>query len=59
MANTTLKQWAEAHGTNAVGRVVKRIERFAGNTTDDSTSAAAQELLEMIGAVVPKKEAKE
>ena len=52
---TTLKQWAEAHGPGPVGRVVKRIERFAGNTSDDGTAAAAKELLEMIGGVMPKK----
>lgn len=53
---TTLKQWADAHGAGPVSRVVKRIERFAGNTTDDGTAAAATELLEMIAAVAPKKD---
>ena len=48
MRMTTLKQWAETHGPTAVGRVVKRIERFAGNTTDPATSIAAEDLLKMI-----------
>jgi len=44
---TTLKEWAEGHGT-AAARVAKRIERFANNTTDPDTSMAAGELLEMM-----------
>jgi hypothetical protein len=43
-----LKQWADNHGVAAVDRVVKRIQRFAGNTTDESTGAAANDLLQLI-----------
>ena len=50
----TLKQWADAHGAAPVSRVAKRIERFASNTTDPETSLAAQELIEMIQAALPK-----
>ena len=52
MATTTLKQWAEAHGPTATGRVVKRIERFAGNTVDAGTALAAEELVQMIKEVL-------
>ena len=53
MPNTTIKQWAEAHGSSAA-RVGKRIERFAGNTSDPDTHDAAQELVEMIQSALPK-----
>lgn len=43
-----LKDWADSHGPAAVGRVVKRIERFSGNTTDEATGAAARDLVELI-----------
>ena len=52
----TLKQWGESHGAPAVSRVVKRIERFAGNTSDSETSLAAQELVGMIKDAVPNGE---
>lgn len=45
---TTLKQWVESHEPATISRVVKRIERFSGNTGDSSTGAAASELVEMI-----------
>ena len=45
---TTLKQWVESHEPATISRVVKRIERFSGNTGDPSTGAAASELVEMI-----------
>ncbi len=45
---SALKQWADQHGDAAVGRVVKRIERFAGNTTDAATSDAATDLINLI-----------
>ncbi|UOW93131.1 hypothetical protein SEA_NOSHOW_64 [Mycobacterium phage NoShow] len=51
---TTIKQWVEGHGVGPVSRVVKRMERFAGNTTDPETSLAATELLEMIKSALPK-----
>ena len=51
----TLKQWAESHEPGAVSRVVNRLERFATNTVDEATSAAANSLLEMLKQVEPKK----
>ena len=51
---TTIKQWAESSEPSAIARVVKRLERFSGNTTDAATQACAGELVEMI-----KKEIKE
>lgn len=45
---TSLKSWAQGHEPAAVSRVVKRLERFSGNTTDPSTSLAAEELVSMI-----------
>ena len=51
---TTIKQWAEGHGAAPVGRLVKRMERFASNTVDPSTSLAAEELIQMIKAALPK-----
>ena len=47
MIHATLQEWAEAHPKGAL-RVARRIERFAGNTTDPETSAAAEELLDML-----------
>ncbi|AZS06618.1 hypothetical protein SEA_JACOREN57_53 [Mycobacterium phage JacoRen57] len=48
MPANLIKQWADGHGAAAVSRVVKRIERFANNTTDPETSAAAKELIALI-----------
>lgn len=45
---TTLEEWVKAHGNGPVSRVVKRIERFSGNTTDPDTSLAADDLVKMI-----------
>ena len=44
----TIKQWIESHEPTAIARVVKRLQRFGGNTNDDATATAAAELVEMI-----------
>lgn len=49
----TLKQWAAAHGVKPVSRVVSRIERFAGNTTDTEVQSAATELIDMLKEALP------
>lgn len=54
-APNVLKVWADAHGPSAVGRVVKRIERFSGNTSDSDTAAAAKDLVKLITSNLPKK----
>lgn len=54
MPTTTIKQWAEGHGTPAVSRVAKRLARFANNSTDPDTSLAAGELVSMIEEAMPK-----
>lgn len=54
MPASTIKQWAEGYEPSVVTRVVKRIERFSGNTNDTDTAAAAAELVELIKAALPK-----
>jgi hypothetical protein len=49
-----LKTWCNAHGPAATSRVAKRIERFASNTKDTDTAAAARDLIELIKANTPK-----
>lgn len=56
MPANLLRQWSDSHGAAATGRVVKRIERFAGNTTDEATGAAARDLIELIKANTAKEE---
>lgn len=50
----TIKQWTDTHGEGPSRRVAKRIARFAGNTGDDLTASAAQDLVEMIESALPK-----
>lgn len=54
-SRSVLTDWAERHEPTAVARVIKRLGRFAGNTTDPATGLAAQELVDLIENSVPTK----
>lgn len=47
MPKPPLQDFVERHPQSATNRLVKRIQRFAGNTTDPDTSLAAEELVKM------------
>lgn len=53
MPANVIKEWATTHGPSAAGRVVKRMERFAQNTLDETTAAAAADLVELIKKELP------
>jgi len=46
----SVRDWSKKHGPSAVSRVEKRIARFAGNTPNKETGAAAAELVTIINA---------
>ena len=45
---TTISEWVKAHDPKAVERISKRIKRYADNSTDPATSAAAEMLVDLI-----------
>ena len=56
MPASTLKQWADLHGSEPIKRIAARLERFAGNTGDPETALAAAELCKLLRDTLPKKE---
>lgn len=53
MNSSTFREWATTHPAPAVNRIVRRIERFAGNTADEETSLAAQDLVDKLKEAIP------
>ena len=44
------QEWVTRHPPEAVNRVLKRLERFAGNTVHEATASAAKDLLDVLTA---------